>query len=168
VATNDLGLYHPTGGDEFAPHLDIEAAVDSLAGRIVVPVPNTTVRDALAASVSPSASEPLYVHRADAPAGARTEVTENGTTWRTVGASQWIGEVSMPTITPGNTANANFTFPAGWFSTAPMVVASTRLASTCTVTAGTPTTSGVAVTVRNVGTMNATPVAVLYAVVAQA
>mgnify|MGYP007112216705 CR=1 FL=1 len=167
MATNDLGVAFPTGADEFAPHLDIEGLADSMAGRIVVPVPNVTARDALAAAVSPSPSEPLYVHRADAPAGARTEVTENGTSWRTVGASSWIGELPTTTITPGNTANVTFNFPVGWFSVAPMVVAGTRLASTCSATAGTPTTSSCLVTVRNVGTQSASPIAVLYAMVPQ-
>lgn len=54
----------------------------------IVYVPNTTVRaqhvsDITAAGYAPSTSNPVFVYRGDAPLGARTEVTEDGTNWRT-------------------------------------------------------------------------------------
>lgn len=152
MATNGIGAQYPTGADEFAPHLDIEGLADSLVGRVVVPVANSTAAAAVAAAVSPSASNPLYVHRADAPAGMRTEVTEDGSTWRPVGMTSWVGEAAVPTIAAGSSANVNVPFPAGYFSIAPIVLVSIRGSSQAIATNGSPTTSGVACTVRNLQT----------------
>src|SRR5690606_15593906 len=105
VATNDLGVLFPTGGDEFAPHLDMEGLADSLAGRLVVPVANSTARAALAAAVSPSTSEPLLVSRADAPATSRLEMTVNGTTWYEV----TLSEASSQVLALGATGFSTYT-----------------------------------------------------------
>lgn len=102
MATNDLGLIYPTGSDEFAPHLDMEALADSFGGRLIVPVPNVAVRDALAAAVSPSTTEPLIVRRADAAVAVAVEITTNGTDWTPLAAQQ-SAEVT--------------TFGSGWVAT---------------------------------------------------
>ncbi|MGB2557724.1 hypothetical protein [Cellulosimicrobium cellulans] len=88
MATNDLGLIYPTGSDEFAPHLDMESLADSFAGRLIVPVPNIAARDALAAAMSPSTTEPLIVRRADAAVAVAVEITTNGTDWTPLAAQQ--------------------------------------------------------------------------------
>lgn len=52
----------------------------------IIPVPNTTVRDALAAAASPSPTQPLYVHRANATnAELALEFTTDGSNWTTAG-----------------------------------------------------------------------------------
>lgn len=84
MATTPTGLTVPAGTDAFDPDGDMRTLAGSLEGRIIVPVPNVTARDALSALVSPSASEPLYVHRQDATLGRQLERTTNGTTWTTV------------------------------------------------------------------------------------
>ncbi len=53
----------------------------------IIPVPNVTVRSALAAASEPTLARPLYVHRSDADALGRLEVSTNGTTWRTYTAT---------------------------------------------------------------------------------
>jgi hypothetical protein len=62
----------------------------------IVPVADTTDRANVATAIGPTASRPLYVHRADAPVGQELEVTEDGTTWRTIlsykGQSTWTFE----------------------------------------------------------------------------
>jgi hypothetical protein len=81
MATTPTGLDVPAGIDPFDPDGDIRDLAASLEGRIFVPVPNITARDALAAALSPTPAEPLYVDRADAPAGAKLERTTDGVTW---------------------------------------------------------------------------------------
>lgn len=81
MALNNLGLTVPAATDPFDPQGDMVKLADSLAGNVVVPVANVTERDALVATLAPSVNNPLYVHRADAPASARLEYTDNGTTW---------------------------------------------------------------------------------------
>jgi len=56
----------------------------------IIPVPNIAARNALGLASAPTSARPLYVDRADAPPGIRLEVTADGTTWRTVGSSDWI------------------------------------------------------------------------------
>ena len=84
MATTPTGVTVPAGTDVFDPDGDMRDLATSLEGRIIVPVPNTAARDALAAALAPSATEPLYVHRHDAPAGGRLEVTIDGLTWRSI------------------------------------------------------------------------------------
>lgn len=61
-------------------------AVGNSTRRGIYTVANETARATLAASVSPepSVTNPLYVHRANAPDGMYLEYTTNGTQWRTV------------------------------------------------------------------------------------
>lgn len=62
----------------------------------IIPVPNATVRDALATAMTPTSARPLYVHRADAGAGLELEYTVNGSLWRPVGREDtgWL----VPTL----------------------------------------------------------------------
>jgi hypothetical protein len=75
----------------------------------IVPVANSTDRANVATAIAPTASRPLYVHRADAPVGQKLEVTEDGTTWRTIlsykGSTAWIFE--------RQSASGTDTFPNG-------------------------------------------------------
>lgn len=107
MATTPTGLAVPAGTDPFDPDGDMRDLAASLEGRLVVPVPNVTARAALAAAVSPTPTEPLYVHRQDAPVGGRTEITEDGTNWRTLwtpdptaqglaGAANWDAGAEPP------------------------------------------------------------------------
>jgi hypothetical protein len=62
----------------------------SLSVRDPIPVANTTERAQLVTALTavgqaPSATNPLFVYRADAPAGARLEMTQDGTTWQISG-----------------------------------------------------------------------------------
>lgn len=102
MALNSLGIEVPASTDAFDPDGDIRSLGDSLAGRIIVPVANVTERNALATTLSPTPSEPLYVHRADAPVYARTEWTEDGSNWNPVyaGDSGWI---ALPALAAGFT-----------------------------------------------------------------
>jgi hypothetical protein len=77
------GIVYPIGGDEFDPAGDMQEQAESIDPRLIYPVANLTERAALAAALAPTASRPLYVHRADAPARAKLERTENGTAWTT-------------------------------------------------------------------------------------
>lgn len=165
MATNGIGAQYPTGSDEFAPHLDIEGLADSLVGRVVVPVANATAAGAVAAAVAPSASNPLYVHRADAKAGSRLEVTEDGTTWRAVGSAMWASEQTAPNVAGGATTNVTFNFPAGLFTTPPICLAGIKASSSFTAGTGTATTSSVGVTVRNITGSMSNVTVVLFAVV---
>lgn len=64
----------------------------TVAAGAVVPVRDTTERDALATAVGPTTHAPLYVHRVDATAGRNLECTMDGTTWYVVDARDtgWI------------------------------------------------------------------------------
>ncbi|GAA3218230.1 hypothetical protein ACFP63_08615 [Oerskovia jenensis] len=84
MATTPTGLDVPAGTDPFDPDGDLRALGASLEGRIIVPVPNKTARDALAATLNPTASEPLYAHRTDGGSSGALERTVDGTTWEAV------------------------------------------------------------------------------------
>jgi hypothetical protein len=75
----------------------------------IVPVANSTDRANVATAVAPTASRPLYVHRADAPVGQELEVTTDGSNWRTIlayrGTSTWTFERTS--------ANVSDNFPSG-------------------------------------------------------
>ncbi|MDA8440542.1 MAG: hypothetical protein M0Z51_17010 [Propionibacterium sp.] len=98
-----------------------------LSVRDPIPVPNATARSALIVSlgsvgITASTSNPIYVFRADAPAGRELEYTVNGTTWTAIPAGPYL----MYTTTATTAADGTFSgaFPAGFFSVAPVVVAS--------------------------------------------
>lgn len=91
MATTPTGLTVPAGTDAFDPDGDMRTLAGSLEGRIIVPVPNVTARDALAAALSPSPAEPLIVRRID------TGIIEECTglpTWRP------IAGVTAPALLP--------------------------------------------------------------------
>lgn len=105
MTTNALGVNVPVGTDSFDPAGDMTALADSLAGRIVVPVANTTERNALASSLAPSSSAPLIVYRADAPSGAEIEITENGSDWRTLLSATFAEPANATNPTMGSSAS---------------------------------------------------------------
>lgn len=117
MATTAAGVIVPAGTDEFNPQGDMSTMGASLAGRIIVPVANTTAQAAYisaltAAGTPPSASNPVYTHRADAGLGRELEVTIDGTTYRRVGSSSsWAtytpvltGTGTSPTLGAGSIA----------------------------------------------------------------
>lgn len=91
MASTETGVHYPSGTDEFAPHIDDQEQAESLNGRIIAPVANVTDRNALAAALAPSASEPLFVKRADS---AGFEYTTNGTKWHAVGGIERFSATS--------------------------------------------------------------------------
>lgn len=74
----------------------------SLSIRDPIPVANVTERAQLLAALPSSTSAPLYVHRADAPAAARLEYSDDGATWRPVGAVQAMGTSARASDFTGN------------------------------------------------------------------
>jgi hypothetical protein len=111
MATNPLGLEYPEGADAFQPHTDIQALADSARGRVIVPVASEAVRDALETALPPSTAEPLYVFRADAPAGREIEYTTDGTTWRTLVAAGSSDQKEL-SASPNPTSTTNVTMPS--------------------------------------------------------
>jgi hypothetical protein len=108
MATNPLGLEYPEGADSFQPHTDIQALADSARGRVIIPVASVAARDSLETALPPSASEPLYVFRADAPAGREVEYTTDGTTWRALVAEGSSDQKSLSTAAnPTSTTNVD-------------------------------------------------------------
>lgn len=95
VATSPSGVVYATDDLELGAAGFVFA--ESLEGRLIVPVPNTSARDALVATFGPSSTRPLIVYRHDAPAGARIEWTTNGTSWTPVGGadSGWVAPESV-------------------------------------------------------------------------
>ena len=94
MAADAFGIEVPADSDAFDPSGDMRDLASSLAGRIIVPVVNAVERDALAATLSPSAASPLYVHRADAPVASRTEWTQDGAQWFSI-CSENRGSISV-------------------------------------------------------------------------
>lgn len=101
MATNELGMTVPAGGDPFDPQGDMVTMADSLRSKVVVPVANTTERDALTAAISwtPTAEEPLRVSRGDADPGRELEYTIDGTTWSAlmVARAETVEDVTITT-----------------------------------------------------------------------
>jgi len=60
-------------------------APTAVAAGGIIPVRNTTERGAMLTAYGSSTGAPLYVHRADATAGSRLEVSDDNTTWAAVG-----------------------------------------------------------------------------------
>lgn len=84
MATTPTGLDVPAGTDVFDPDGDLRALAASLTGRVIVPVPNATARDALAAALPPGLAAPLFVWRADTKA---LEGAWDATGWKPLTAS---------------------------------------------------------------------------------
>lgn len=118
----------PTGTD--APDAPGALADLSLSIRDVIQVDNTTARGAVvsaltAAGQGPSATNPVYVHRTDAPPGRELEVSKDGTTWTTIAAGGSVAMTGSEVVITPSAANVptsvNVTFPAGLFAVAPLV-----------------------------------------------
>lgn len=100
------GIRVPAGGDNYDLTNDLRKMMESAT--TIVPVANVPARAALvaalvAASRPPSTSDPLYVDRADAPAGASLERTIDGTTWMVIpSSSPWvaIGDPNWKAVSP--------------------------------------------------------------------
>ena len=78
------GFRVPAGADSYALTDDLRKMMESAT--TIVPVTNIANRTALVAALvaaerGPTPADPLYVDRADAPAGAKLERTTDGTTW---------------------------------------------------------------------------------------
>lgn len=89
------GVRVPDGGDNWDLVRDLQRMIESQI--TIVSVANKTDRAAtvakfVAAGRPPSTTRPLIVARADAPSGARLEMTINGTTWESIptGDSGWV------------------------------------------------------------------------------
>lgn len=137
MATNDLGVVVPSVGDAFDPQGDMTALAASLAGQITVLVANTTERDALAATLSPTTSTPLSVFRADAPAGRQYEYTTDGITWLPFvpGAVRYTSDAGFPVTTAGSsseTVGNRITIPSAPYARAVSVTGSVYLTSSQT------------------------------------
>lgn len=98
MAVNDLGVEVPAGSDTFDPQGDMVELADSLAGRIALPVANDSARNALAALLSPSTSEPLVVRY---PSGL-VQSTVDGTTWRNEAFPASTGTITTTANWTGN------------------------------------------------------------------
>ena len=100
------GIRVPTGSDSYDLTADLRKMMAS--AQTIVPVTNLAARTALVAGLvadgrPPSAADPLYVDRADAPAGASLERTIDGTTWTIFpSSSPWvvIGDPNWKAVAP--------------------------------------------------------------------
>lgn len=105
----------PAGGDFYAISTDLRLMGESI--RSIVPVANTTERDAVvsamtAASRPPTTSNPLYVHRDDATTGMKLEYTVDGTNWHVLG-----GRFGHDAISADGSGNATITHGLGYAPT---------------------------------------------------
>lgn len=73
----------PAGTDLYNLAPDLKTMAESAT--VIIPVADTTARAAVVAATTPSATNPLYVHRADGTTGFELEVSEDGTAWHPVG-----------------------------------------------------------------------------------
>jgi hypothetical protein len=133
---NGNGIYFYEETDAVSPlHTLLNVAQQSVSDALdstarVFRVANTAARTAKATGYGASASNPLYVFRADAPAEHQLEYTIDGTNWFTVpaGGSQPYATASGSgsRVFGGATASGVFgiTFPAGRFSQIPNVLVS--------------------------------------------
>lgn len=110
MALNDLGIEVPQGTDLFNPDGDMRDLGESMAGRIIVPVANTTERATLVANYPPSTSRPVFVYRADATQGQRVEYTVDGVTWLSLRSNlddnPWTTLTAINGWTAGTGSNA--------------------------------------------------------------
>jgi hypothetical protein len=92
MATDARGHYVPAASDH--PSRDAWVLKVALSIKDPIPVTNTTTRaalittlGALSPAITASTSNPIFVFRADAPAGRQVEFTVDGTNWE--GDSAW-------------------------------------------------------------------------------
>jgi hypothetical protein len=104
MPTTANGVYYPDSATNITPletvFSTMASSIDNiLAGDVQIHrVANTTARNALAASLTPTAANPVFVWRADAPNGQELEYTKNGTTWYYVNTSE--DDTGWVAITP--------------------------------------------------------------------
>lgn len=149
TTTDANGIIRWESTDPITPlEATLNAGMDSVSAAItgakkgsIHYVANTTERAAVVLAFAPTASKPLYVHRADAGLGRELERTLNGTDWLTIpaqetgsltlvegwgayeGAPGWIRHGRIVRLTGGvirtaATANVGATTPFG-VATAP-------------------------------------------------
>lgn len=140
--------------------------------RDIIQVDNTTARaaviDALtAAGIGPSATNPVYVHRTDAPPGRELEVTTDGSAWGAIPSSaagvvaMASGSVAASVLAAGASGNYPVTFPAGRFSSPPLVFVSSD-SSRLSYAAVSITTAGCTVQASNWTAATASPTTVRW------
>lgn len=127
MATNAIGVEVPAGTDVFDPQGDMVDLADSLEGRVILPVANSAARDALAAALSPSATEPLIVRYSS----GLIQSTTDGTTW--VNHSQ-AATSSTLTTTANWTGNLDYATSPGMTVTVTGQIVRVGLASSVTAT----------------------------------
>ena len=120
------GITVPAGTDLYNLAPDLKTLAESAT--VIVPVASEVARDAVAAATTPSATNPLYVHRADAAVGSELEVSEDGTNWAalvtstdvtaslSLAAGSFISAGGWNAIKTGRTVTlvATFDTGAGW------------------------------------------------------
>lgn len=100
----------------------VSAKFASIDQGLVHYVANTTERAALAATFMPTASKPLYVHRANVTDGRNLEFTTDGTNWITVASYQKATVANWPNLTSNTTTPVNLPALA---TTVPVVAGTT-------------------------------------------
>lgn len=113
MPTTSQGIWYPGSSDAVTPlettFSTMASSIDNiLAGNVQIHrVANTSARNALVSQFPPSAANPLFVWRADAPNGRELEYTKNGTTWYYVNTSE--DDTGWVTSGLSITMSANFT-----------------------------------------------------------
>lgn len=163
MATDPRGHTVPAGDEPPARSAILDL---SLSIRDPKPVANTTARaqhisDLAGAGITPSTSNPVFVFRADAPAGAQLEYTTDasGTTWHTVPATpltamRMAAGTASGSMASQATITISDTFPASRFTVAPIVtpviIGASGYVSTLRVGVSSTSTSGVTFVVNSV------------------
>lgn len=134
MPTTSQGIYYPDAATNVAPLHTVFSTMASsinsiLAGDVQVHrVANTTARNALVSQFPPTAANPLFVWRADAPNGRELEYTKNGSTWQYYSSSEdpterMVQRGNVQIATGATTGNAIVNFPAAFPGT-PIVITS--------------------------------------------
>ena len=114
MPTTASGIYYPDSSTAFNP---LETVFSTMASSIenilaadvqVHRVANTTARNALVSQFPPTAANPLFVWRTDAPNGRELEYTKNGTTWHYYSSSEDGGLAGVP-LSGGTSGNLGIT-----------------------------------------------------------
>ena len=112
MPTTPHGLYYPEDTVNVSPLHPVLAAMQTSMddyldeNPVIHPIANTAGRAALIAEYPPTTATPLFIWRADAPAGQNLEVTTNGTTWTSIGANPTSLTYNTQTLTDPQKAQA--------------------------------------------------------------
>ena len=152
MPTTSQGIWYPGSSDAVTP---LETAFSTMASSIdnilagdvqIHKVANTTARNALVSQFPPSASNPLFVWRADAPSGRELEYTKNGTTWHYVNTSEdpqtGLTLSGVITVAAGATSGSQSVTFSPAFPSTPVVVAMTRATTVWAVNTSAHTATG--------------------------